>query len=119
MAKQVIAAGVLDGQIIGAVSFRDITTSRGPSRVFQIPFNDGRTYETFKTDIANKAHPLVGQPVSIRYEHTKNGDFDNYVLMDIGSPGSFGQAPGVVPQAFFTESSHCPATVPRGGVALI
>lgn len=93
MAKQIIDAGILDGQVLGAPTFRE---PKPGMRVFSIPFSDGRSYETFEQDIANKIHPFIGQACSISYEHSKspNGRFDNFHILDIGLPGSLGQTNG-------------------------
>jgi len=65
-------------------------TGKGTSKgtVYEIAGSDGVKYQTWDANIAAKASGLQGQLVAARVEQKQNGKWLNYVLEDIGLPGT-------------------------------
>src|SRR5678816_165052 len=79
-------------------------TGKGTSKgtVYEIAGSDGIKYTTWDANIAAKASGLQGQVVAARVEQKQNGKFTNYVLHDVGLPGSLapvGAPVAVIPPA--------------------
>ena len=62
------------------VEGRDVNTSRGPGRVFNVKGSDGRRYSTFNAKLAQEAVALKGQGAKIEFETRQKGEFTNYDL---------------------------------------